>query len=64
MTLVEDKILMRPRETAEALGIGLSKTYQLLATGELPSIRVGRNIRIPVDALKAWIQERQEKTNA
>ena len=61
MTLVEDKILMRPRETAEALGLGLSKTYQLLATGKLPSIRVGRSIRVPVDALNAWVKTAQQE---
>ena len=60
MTLVEAKILMRPKEAAESLGLGLSKTYALLASGELPSIRVGRSIRIPVAELHAWVRARQE----
>jgi excisionase family DNA binding protein len=50
-----DKLLLRPAEVANALGIGRSKTYVLLASGELPSIRVGSSLRVPVDALRAWI---------
>ena len=62
MTLVEAKILMRPKEAAEALGLGLSKTYALLASGELPSIKVGRSIRISVAELHDWVRARQEQS--
>ena len=61
MTLVEAKILMRPKEAAEALGLGLSKCYELLASGQLPSIRVGRSIRVPVAELHDWVRARQEE---
>jgi excisionase family DNA binding protein len=50
-----DKLLLRPIEAAEAIGIGRSKVYELLASGELPSIRIGASVRVPVDALRAWI---------
>ena len=50
-----DRLLLRPIEAAEAIGIGRSKIYELLASGELPSIRVGASVRVPVDALRAWI---------
>ena len=50
-----DKLLLRPTEAAEAIGIGRSKVYELLASGELPSIRIGGSVRVPVDALRAWI---------
>lgn len=60
-----DKLLLRPVEATEAIGIGRSKVYELLASGELPSIRIGGSVRVPVDALRAWI-ERQlaERTEA
>lgn len=51
-----DKLLLRPIEAAEAIGIGRSKIYELLASGELPSIRIGGSVRVPVDALRAWIE--------
>ena len=50
-----DRLLLRPAEVAEAIGIGRSKVYELLASGDLPSIRVGGAIRVPVTALHAWI---------
>jgi excisionase family DNA binding protein len=58
-----DELLLRPTEAARLLGIGRSKVYELLAKGELPSIRIGGSVRVPVDALRAWVarqvQERQ-----
>jgi excisionase family DNA binding protein len=55
-----DKLLLKPTEAAEAIGIGRSKVYELLARGELPSIRVGASVRVPVEALRAWIARRLE----
>ena len=44
-----EKLLLRPVEAAEVIGIGRSKVYELLSSGELPSIRVGASVRVPVD---------------
>ena len=51
-------LLLRPTEAAEAIGIGRSKVYELLASGELPSVRIGCSVRVPVDALRAWIERK------
>ena len=51
-----DRLLLRPVEAAEAIGIGRSKVYELLASGDLPSIRIGGSVRVPVAALQAWIE--------
>ena len=53
-----NKLLLRPAEAAEAIGIGRSKVYDLIASGDLPSIRIGGSVRVPVDELKAWIARR------
>jgi len=58
-----DRLLLRPIEAAEAIGIGRTKLYQLLASGELPSIRIGSSVRVPVDALRDWIAQRLERGN-
>jgi excisionase family DNA binding protein len=50
-----DRLLLRPIEAAEAIGIGRSKVYELLASGELPAIHIGGSVRVPVDALREWI---------
>lgn len=40
-------------EVAEMLGFGLSKTKMLVLTGEIRSLKVGRNRRI----LPAWVDD-------
>jgi excisionase family DNA binding protein len=52
-----DRLLYRVMEAANALGISRSQTYELVHQGELPAIRIGGVIRIPVDALRTWIDE-------
>ncbi len=51
-------LLVRVEETARLLGISRSKVYMLIASGELPSVLIGRSRRVPVDALQRWIAER------
>lgn len=50
-----EKLTLRPMECAELLGIGKSKVYNMLKRGQLPSVRLGHSVRVPVDALRAWI---------
>lgn len=50
-----DKLLLTPSEAASALGIGRSKVYQLLQTGELTSVRIGACRRIPADAVHKFV---------
>ena len=39
-----------------ALGIGRTKAYELVSSGELPSIRVGTAIRIPKTSLLDYVK--------
>ncbi len=55
------RLLLRIPEVAETLGIGRTKIYEMIATGELPTIRVGRAVRISVAALQKWIEEREQQ---
>ncbi len=52
--------LLRADEVARVLGIGRSKTYELIARGELPSLRIGRLVRVPRHALEQWIADHTE----
>ena len=54
-----EKLLFRPSEAAEVLGISRSKLYELLAEGAVPSVRVGNCIRLPADALRRWVKTRR-----
>jgi excisionase family DNA binding protein len=56
--MTEDRIALRPEEFAMAVGLSRSKAYELIAKGAVPSIRLGASVRVPVDALRAWIARR------
>lgn len=52
-----ERLVLTPQETANLLGISRSKAYELLAAGELPSVRIGRAVRVPVEGLHRWIDK-------
>jgi len=54
------RLLLRPAEAAELLGISRSRMYELLRNGEVPSIELGaaHTKRVPLEQLKTWIEER------
>lgn len=52
----EDRLLLRPAEASELLGIGRARLYQLIATRAIPVVRVGHRYRVPVRALHEWIE--------
>jgi excisionase family DNA binding protein len=53
---MEQRLLLRPVEAADALGISRSKVYDLLARGVIPSLKLDGSIRVPAIQLQAWIQ--------
>jgi excisionase family DNA binding protein len=58
-----NRLLLRPNEAAELLGVSRSRAYELIASGQVPSIRIGASVRVPVDALRTWIaQQLGERT--
>ena len=53
-----EKSLLRIEEAADRLSLGRSKTYALVQQGEIPSIRIGRSVRVPALELDRWIRAR------
>ncbi len=49
------RLLVTIADAAEALALGRSAVYELLLTGQLPSVKIGRARRIPIDALQAFV---------
>lgn len=52
-----EQLLVRADEAARMLGVCRSKAYAMLASGELPAVRIGRSVRVPVAALRAWVEK-------
>jgi excisionase family DNA binding protein len=57
--MTEQRLLTVP-EAANRLGVSRSKGWQLAQQGEIPVVRIGRSVRVPADALDAWIKERTQ----
>ena len=51
-----ERLLLRPHEAAELLGLGRSTVYELIASGAIPSITIGKSRRVPLEALRAWVR--------
>ena len=53
-----EKLLLKPEEAAELIGVSRAKLYVLMNVGDVPSVRVGSRLRVPVEALREWIAAR------
>ncbi|HEY1391526.1 MAG TPA: helix-turn-helix domain-containing protein [Ktedonobacterales bacterium] len=51
------RLLLTPKEAANALGISRASLYPLLMRKEIPSVRVGGLRRVPLGALQRYIDE-------
>jgi excisionase family DNA binding protein len=51
-----ETILLRAAEVAAALGVGRATAYELMASGALPTVRIGRTVRVPRAGLEAWVR--------
>jgi excisionase family DNA binding protein len=50
-------MLLTVRDVEAELQLGRTRTYELLRSGVIPVVRVGRVLRVPRDALRRWIDE-------
>ena len=54
-TVRDEPLLLRPSRAFQLADVPRSTGYMLISSGEWPSVRIGRAIRIPTDGLRAWI---------
>jgi len=51
-----------PEAARRYFGLGRKAAYALAAKGELPTIRIGRTLRVPVAALDRMLQRAEKDT--
>ncbi len=54
-----DRQFYTPAEIAGAVGLTSGRIYQLIHDGELPAVRIGGRIRVPVDAWQEWLRQKR-----
>lgn len=50
------RLTLTVAEAAKVLGIGRSSAYEAVKLGQLPSIRIGRRLLVPIAALERMLQ--------
>jgi excisionase family DNA binding protein len=55
-TMELGRLLLRPEEVAQALGIGRTMVFELIRSGELRSVKIGKARRIPTAAVREYIE--------
>lgn len=50
-----ERILYRPRTVAEMADLSVSQVYKLIENGTLRSVRIGKSVRVPANALDELI---------
>lgn len=51
-------LTLRVEDLMPILGIGRNTAYELVRSGKIRSIRIGRQLRIPKDALQDYLAQR------
>lgn len=59
--IVDKKLLLKAGEVADRLSLGRATVYEMISAHILPTVRIGRAVRVPARALEAWIEEQQKK---
>jgi len=56
-TNAESRLLLTVDEACESLHLSRPVVYQLINSGRLRSIKIGTARRIPIDALRSYVQD-------
>ena len=55
--------LLKPAEVAEILQLSIGQIYALLKEGEIPSIRIGKTVRVRREDLDQYLQSKARRLN-
>ena len=61
MTTTIQPALLRPKDAADFLAIGVRLLWERTNCGEIPAVRIGRCVRYDVDQLRKWIASKMSK---
>ena len=53
--VADDQLLVTPEEAARRLSVGRTTIYELMSSGELQSVNIGRCRRVPVSSLSSFV---------
>jgi excisionase family DNA binding protein len=60
MTALIDPICVRVKDAATMIGVGRTKLYALIASGDLQAVKFGKSTRITTSSLQELIRRQSE----
>jgi excisionase family DNA binding protein len=57
---MSEKLLVTIAEAAAMASISRTAAYELVAAGEWPTVTIGKTRKVPVEALRRWVQLRTQ----
>jgi excisionase family DNA binding protein len=55
MTINDTRLTMTVEQAAAALGVSRGTAYEAVKTGQLPTVRIGRRVLVPIAGLRALV---------
>ena len=55
------KLLLTAGDVSKMLSIGRTKVAELIAVKSLPTVRIGRSVRISAVSLQKWIEQHEDQ---
>lgn len=57
-------IAIPPKPAFDMIGVGVTKGYELINSGELETFKIGRATRITVSSIEAYVERRLNSAKA
>lgn len=61
---VAEVSLLTIKDVQEITQLGRTTIYELMRNGQLPYLKIGRSVRIRLEALETWLAEAEVKEGA
>ncbi len=55
----EAPLLLTIPQAALALAVGRTTVYELIGAGAIETVHIGRSVRVPVEALRAFVDQKR-----
>lgn len=55
-----DPLAIPPKQAFAALGVGVTKGYELIAAGDLETFKIGRATRVTTESIRAYVARQLE----
>lgn len=59
-----EPVAVTPKVAFAAIGVGITKGYQLINTGQLEAVKIGRSTRVTWTSVKKLIESAPRKSDA